>query len=81
MYLEQEVAHLSQTGFGTFLEAVQVVSGQDTKALCEIKMKQKIRINTSGTIIQMADRENKEVWRRKKKYVVFLKIVYFFLPW
>ena len=31
VYLEQEVAHLSQTGFGAFLEAVQVVSGQDTK--------------------------------------------------
>jgi hypothetical protein len=32
VYLEQEVAHLSQTGFGAFLEAVQVVSGQDTKS-------------------------------------------------
>lgn len=31
-YLEQEVSHLSQTGFGAFLEAVQVVSSQDAKS-------------------------------------------------
>ena len=69
-YLEQEVAHLSQTGFGAFLEAVQVVAGQDTKSFCRRKRKKRQQ-RQSATIIQMMNDEQKKCLFYASTYFFF----------
>lgn len=34
IYLKQKVAHLCQTAFGSFLEAVKIVPSQNAKSFC-----------------------------------------------